>query len=90
MARQSEIPGTESPDRDPELHALGLELYDLQSRRMKLTRDEKAKRIEIGALMHKKGLTDYYVDNVELKIVPGAEKVKVKVNSGSSGEDDEE
>jgi hypothetical protein len=42
-AVQEELPGTESPNRDPELHTLGLELYDLQSERMQLTKDEKAR-----------------------------------------------
>jgi len=87
MAAQSEIPGTESPDRDPELHALGLELYDLQRERMHLTKDEKEKRLEIAALMHKKQITEYSVDGVELWIEPGAEKVMVKYASGGGDEE---
>jgi len=41
MATQEEIPGTESQERIPELHALAVELYDLQEKRKKATSDEQ-------------------------------------------------
>lgn len=86
---QTEIPGTASPDRDDVLHALGLELHDLQTRRMDLTKSEKAKRMEIAAALHSRKLEEYHVDGVELWLESGPEKVKVRRDSDKS-EDDEE
>jgi hypothetical protein len=83
---QAEIPGTESPNRDPELHALGIELYDLQSERMDLTKKEKAKRLEIAAALQARKQVQYDCDGVHLWIEPGVEKVKVKMG----GDPDEE
>ena len=80
---QLEVPGTESPNRDPELHALGLELYDLQSQRMQLTKDEKAKREEIAAALHARKQVQYDCDGVHLWLEPGVEKVKVKMGEGA-------
>jgi hypothetical protein len=82
---QYEIPGTESPDRDPELHALALELYDLQSQRMDLTKREKATREEAAALLHRKKLDSYHCDGVQLWLEPSE---KVKVRYGSDGGDE--
>lgn len=84
---QEEIPGTESPDRDAELHALGLELYDLQNRRMELTKAEKEKRQQIAAALHERKIDEYHVDGIELWLEPGVEKVKVRRDS--DGGDDE-
>lgn len=82
---QREIEGTESPGRNPELHALGLELHDLQSRRMELTKAEKAKREEAGAKLHALGLTEYECDGVSLWLEE-SEKVKVKLGGGEDEE----
>lgn len=88
---QEEIPGTESPNRDPELHALGLELYDLQTERAQLTKDEKAKREEIAAALHSRKQVQYDCDGVHLWLEP-TEKVKVKMGNGKAedegGEED--
>lgn len=78
---QVEIEGTESPERIPELHALGLELKDLESRRMELQREENEKRSEAGAELHKRGLEEYNCDGVSLWIEPGKEKVKCKLDA---------
>lgn len=88
-AAQLEVPGTESPDRDPELHALGLELYALQSERMEATKLEKAKREEIAAALHARKQTQYDCDGVSLWLEP-SEKVKVKVGGGSKDDEEEE
>ena len=82
---QLEVPDTQSPGRIQELHVLGLELYDLQNRRMELTKQEKAKRGEAGAALHSRGLTEYAADGVELWL-EGSEKVKVRMDA----DDDEE
>ena len=81
-AAQAELPGTESPNRDPELHALGLELYDLQTERMQLTKDEKAKREEIAAALHARKQVQYDCDGVHLWLEP-TEKVRVKMGGGA-------
>ena len=86
--KQEEIPGTESPNRDEELHALATELYALQSERMDLTKQEKEKRGEIAAALQARGQKQYDCDGVHLWLEPGVEKVKVKMGSG--GDDDED
>lgn len=83
---QDEIPGTESPARDPELHALGMELYDLQSRRMDLTKLEKAKREQIAAALHSRKIDSYSCDGIELWLEAGVEKVKVRYGSDGGEE----
>lgn len=85
MPAQQELPGTESPKRDAELHALGMELYDLQSRRMDLTKLEKAKREAIAAALHSRKIDSYHCDGVELWLETGE---KVKVRCGSDGGDE--
>lgn len=67
-----------SPDRDPELHALGLELIDLEERSKAAKAAEKTKREECGAALRKRGLKEYGpIDDVSLWI-EGQEKVKAK------------
>lgn len=88
-AAQAEIPGTESPNRDHELHALGLELYDLQTERMRLTKDEKTKREEIAAALHSRKQVQYDCDGVHLWLEP-TEKVKVKMGNGKAEDEDGE
>lgn len=80
-AKQAEIPGTESPDRIPELHALGLELLDLEEKRRTASAAEKKKRAECGAELHRLGLEEYEVDGIELWI-EGKEQVKVRSEEG--------
>ena len=87
-ADQLEVPGTESPNRDAELHALGLELYDLQSQRMQLTKDEKEKRAEIAAALHARKQVQYDCDGVHLWLEE-TEKVKVKMGNGKDEEEDD-
>lgn len=71
-----------SPDRDPELHALGLELIDLEERSKAAKAAEKAKREECGAALRRRGLKEYGpIDDVSLWI-EGQEKVKAKKEGG--------
>ena len=88
MARKKqteELPGMESPARIPELHALAIELYDLQNERMDLTKREKAKREEVRVELEKRSMTDYVADGWELYLEAGTPKVKVRRDA-----DDEE
>jgi uncharacterized protein YggE len=77
MSTQIEIEGTESPDRDPELHALWLELVDLQEASAAAKAAEAKKREEAGAALKARGLTEYSVDGAALWIEPH-DKVKAK------------
>jgi hypothetical protein len=86
--RQDDLPGTESPNRDPELHALGMELYDLQNERVDLTKREKEKRGEIAAALHERKQEEYDCDGVHLWIEKGDEKVRVKVGVAVEDEED--
>lgn len=79
--KQEEIPGTESPDRDPELHALWLEIVALEEDTRTARAAEKAKREAAGMALHKRGLTEYFVDGAELWIEP-KETVKAKKKGG--------
>lgn len=79
--KQEEIPGTESPNRDPELHALWLELVALEEEAAEARGAVKAKREEAGNALHKRGLTEYFVDGAELWIEP-KETVKAKKKGG--------
>jgi hypothetical protein len=79
---QAEIPGTESPDRIEEIHALGLEIKSLEQERMDLTKKEKEKRRQATAELHAHKLTEYDVDGVHVWIESKGEKLKVKLDGG--------
>lgn len=82
---QTEIEGTESPGRDPELHALALELYELQERSMEWRKKDAQKRKEIAAALKERDLDSYDCDGVSLWLKGSDPKVKVSV---SAPEDD--
>jgi hypothetical protein len=86
-AKQAEIEGTESPQRNPELHALGLEIKTLEAERKEITKKEKTKRTEAAGALHALGIDRYHVDGVELWLEGGKEKVKVRLDSGDGGEE---
>lgn len=87
--RQEEIPGTASQERNPELHALALELKDIQDESMENRKKDKAKRDEIMGLMKKLDIKEYEVDGVELWLESDTKtKVKVRVKEGG-GDGDE-
>ncbi len=77
-AAQAEIPGTESPDRDPELHALGLEILDAEAELKAAKNKDAEKRAAAAKALEDRGLTEYEVDGISLWIEPGKEKVKAK------------
>jgi hypothetical protein len=84
-AKQAEIEGTESPARNPELHALGLEIKDLEGQRKEITVKEKEKRLEATGILHSLGLDHYHVDGIELTL-EGKEKLKVHLDSDEKEE----
>lgn len=78
---QAEIEGTESPGRDPELHALALELFDLQERSMEWRKKDAEKRKEIAAALKDRDLDSYDCDGVSLWLKGADPKVKVSVKA---------
>lgn len=84
-AKQAEIEGTESPERNPELHALGLEIKAFESERKEITKKEREKRQQATGILHSLNLTRYHVDGVELEL-EGKEKLRVYLDS-DGGED---
>ncbi len=76
---QAEVPGTEGPGRIPELHALGLELKDIQDRSMEWRKKDTEKRKEVAAKLTELGLDDYDCDGVSVWREKGADRVKVSV-----------
>lgn len=67
-----------SPDRDEELHALGLELILAEEESKDAKAAEKTKREECGAALRRRGMKEYGpIDGVSLWI-EGQEKVKAK------------
>jgi hypothetical protein len=85
-AKQAEIEGTESPARNPELHALGLEIKAFENERKDITKKEKGKRQEAIGIMHSLNITSYHVDGVQHEL-EGKEKLKVSLDSDSGGEE---
>jgi hypothetical protein len=79
---QAEIPGTESPDRIEELHALGIEIKDLEQERMDITRREKEKRQMAVAQLDAHKITEYDCDGVHVWKESKGDKLKVKLDGG--------
>lgn len=80
-ALQEEIPGTESPDRDPELHALWLEIVALEEEAADARGALKTKKDQAAAALHERGVSEYFVDGAELWIEP-KEVIKSKKKGG--------
>jgi hypothetical protein len=78
---QEEIPGTEPPDRDQELYAVGLNVLRLEEESRQAKKKEKTAREEAGALLRKKGLTEYKDRDVVLWIEPDT-KIKARRPAG--------
>lgn len=80
-ARQVEIPGTESPGRIPELHALGIELDEIKTEKAALKERETEKLANVRHYLEENGLASsgYDCDGVHLWLEKGEAKVKVKV-----------
>lgn len=78
--KQIELEGTASPERNPELHALGLEIKSFENERKEITKKEKEKRDQATGILHSLGLDHYYVDGVELAL-EGKEKLRVHLDS---------
>jgi hypothetical protein len=76
-AKQEEIPGTEGPARDDELHAIGLSIKDCENVRKALTAKEGELREQAAQRLDALGVNYYHVDGVE---VSREKKSKIKVH----------
>jgi hypothetical protein len=77
-ARQERLPGTEGVIQ--ELEELGYEYAALRDQRMDLTKQEVDLKNRLLEAMHKNNLTSYQYQDIEVEIIPGEEKLKVKVD----------
>lgn len=75
---QLEVPGTESPGRDPELHALGLEIIGLEADVKGARGRLKEKQEEAREALKERGIDSYVCDGVELWAEPQTPKIKAK------------
>lgn len=82
--RQERLPGTENAI--PELEELGHEYAGVRDERMELTRREVELKERLLEAMKRNDLSAYRYQDIEMEIVPGKEKVKVKVSSAEEPE----
>lgn len=77
-AKQQQLPGTED-HRLEDLHSAAEAYVDVRDERMALTEKEVERRDEVRTLMLKHKKKVYHCDGVEIKIIDGEPKIKVKV-----------
>jgi hypothetical protein len=87
--RQASIPGMEDREIE-ELQAAGEHYASIRDRRMKLTEEEVELKKEVRTLMIRHGKKTYRFGKVEIDLVPGEEKVKVKIHKDESDEESDE
>jgi hypothetical protein len=87
--RQPDLPGTEDRRLQP-LDDLAAAYAEVRDRRMELTDEEGALKARAIALMHQFKKTIYKHDGIEIRLVAGAEDVKVKVKGRKATDDKDE
>jgi hypothetical protein len=86
--RQPDLPGTEDRRLQP-LDDLAAAYAEVRDRRMELTDEEGTLKARAIALMHQFQKTIYKHDGIEIRLVAGAEDVKVKVRKAADDQDDD-
>ena len=86
--RQPDLPGTEDRRLQP-LDDLAAAYAEVRDRRMELTDEEGQLKARAIALMHQFKKTIYKHDGIEIRLVAGAEDVKVKVRKAPDDADDD-
>jgi len=76
-AKQDRLPGVEGGI--PELEQLGYEYHGIRTDRQKLLTQEVDLKKRTLEAMHRHNLTSYKYEDLVMNIVPGDEKLKVKV-----------
>ncbi len=82
---QADLPGTEDSAIAP-LEKAAKRYAGIRDERMELNREEAALKASLITLMHKHQKTTYSRHGIEIKLVPEAENVKVKIK----GKDDDD
>jgi hypothetical protein len=85
MPRAQRLPGVEKGF--PDLEELGLQYAVLRDKRMATLKEEVELKKKIVAAMHEHTLTNYEVEGLQMTLVPGEEKLKVKADKDESEED---
>ena len=84
-ANQKRLPGVDGGI--PELEQLGFEYAAIRDRRMETLKEEVELKGKIFAAMKKHKKTQYIYQDLMIQIVPGEEKLKVKVAKEDEDED---
>jgi hypothetical protein len=85
---QADLPGTEDSAIAP-LEKAAKRYAGIRDERMELNREEAALKENLIKLMHQHGKTTYTRHGIEIRLVPEAENVKVKIK-GKGDEDGDE
>lgn len=87
--RQPNLPGIED-NKIAELEAAALEYAEGRDERMEMTKREVELKKSLLALMHRHKKTIYKCGEIEIRVVPEGEKVKVKIHKEKESSDLEE
>jgi len=85
--RSANLPGLDDRVIQP-LEDIAASYADVRDRRMALNKEEAELKTAALALMHKHGKTVYSHDGIEIRLEPGEETVKVKIQK--KADEDEE
>jgi hypothetical protein len=77
MAKQGRLPGT--PEGIPELEEIGVAYAAARDERMEILKREVELKAKAMECMKKHKLKDYRVESLVMQIMPGEEKLKVKI-----------
>ena len=89
MAKQAELTGMEGNRKLQDLHDAAEDYVEIRDKRMKLTPEEVEAKAKVLALMHRHNKQNYKFNGLEITVIPGEEKVKVRIKS-EDGEEEKE
>ncbi len=84
-AKQVTLPGV--PKGIPELEQIGLDYASARDERMEILKHEVELKAKAMEAMQKHSLTEYKVEGLCMKIVPGEAKLKVTVEKDAEEEE---
>ena len=86
--KQADLPGMENREVK-ELNEAALEYAEIRDQRQQLTLQEVGLKAKVLNLMHKRKMSDYVFEGIEIHVVLEEETVKVKVPKKKEPEDKE-